>query len=312
MKFPSKLIVANIPGKHFLQVDLKTGGQQQLIGIEGRFLDEVSKALHSSLEIIVSEDGEIGRKGPDGNWTGIIGLVQRDEADLAMNFLAITEERLTAVDFSTIYTVDATTFVIGRPSPLPPTLAYLYPFELSLWVSLAFMLFLMPWFILLLTNTKSSYFCLILDLFGNFVNQDMSIRDNSTRSRVLSISWIVFTYVISLSYSAVLLSFLSVPLYRQPVKNFQELSNAISKNELKAFLIRGSIIEYFLEHSQQKHLRYLGDTIKKEGWYTTLNNLNGLVANDHFAFIGPRVALKVLFGSDEHKIVLCHGTWLLQ
>ncbi|GBN91493.1 Glutamate receptor ionotropic, delta-2 [Araneus ventricosus] len=303
VKFPSTLRVANIPAKHFLQVNLNAAGKRELIGLEGRFLDVVSQALHCSLELVAPEHSEIGRKEPGGNWTGIIGLVQRGKADLAMNFLAITEERLTAVDFSTTYTVDGTTFVIRRPGPLPQSLAYLYPFELRLWASFAFMMFLMPLLFLLLTNTKSSYFSLILQLFGTLVNQDSSIKDNSIRSKMLLMSWIVFSYVISLSYSAVLLSFLSVPLYRQPVRNFRELSNAVRKNELKAFVISGSIIEHFLQHSQQEHLRLLGDNIKEQRRYTLLDDLNELIANDRFAFLGPRVALKVLFGSDESKII---------
>ncbi|GIY46171.1 glutamate receptor ionotropic, delta-2 [Caerostris darwini] len=304
MAFPSEVTIAAYPTQHFVDIRSNANGDTlELSGVEGKLLKVISRALKFHLKLIIPSDRKAGQLGPDGNWTGVIGMVQRDEADIGMNFLAMTEQRESVVDFSTAYTIDDTTFVVGKPTPLPAALAYLYPFVPILWASFAVLLLVMPLVFSSLTNTKSSYLQLCLQLFGNFVTQNLTIKDNSMRSKILQASWIIFTCVISLSYSAVLLSFLSIPLQKEQVRNFLELSNAVKKGEMKSYVIFGAIVESFLMNSQQSHLRTLGEIIHKENWYDR-GRIEEVLINERSALIGPRVILKLFFGSDESTKIM--------
>ncbi|GIY61542.1 glutamate receptor ionotropic, delta-2 [Caerostris darwini] len=299
---PTQVTIACNPGKHFFEASSNTEGRLTISGIEGRLLDIISRTLKFHMKLINPSDHKSGQLGPGGNWTGVIGMVQRGEADIGANFLAITEERTSVVDFTTVYIIDDVTFTIGKPGPLPPALSYLYPFVPGLWASFIILLLIMPLVFLSSTSAKS-YFQLLLQLFGSFVTQSLSIKDNSMRSRILQASWIIFTYVISLSYSAVLLSFVSVPLQKEQVKNFLELSNAVREGGMKSYAIFGSVVESFLLNSPQDHLKFLGDTIKREAWYNKGNELDESLINERSALICPRVVQKILYGSHSTKII---------
>ncbi|GFS71828.1 glutamate receptor ionotropic, delta-2 [Nephila pilipes] len=306
MNFPSKVTVASLTRLHFVEVNSSTDGELKLGGIEGRLLNTISRTLGFRVEIVTPEDRKFGQLGPDGNWTGVIGMIQRGEGDFAMNFLAITEQRASVVDFSTVYTVDDTTFVIGKPSLIPAAFAYLYPFQPSLWASFAVLLFLMPLVFIMLLDLKLSYVSLFLQLFGSVLTQALSIKNNSIKSRILLTSWIICVYVISLCYSALLLSFLSIPLQREQVRNFLELLNAVGKGRMKAWVFPGAVVESFLLGSEQVHLKFLGESIKKNAWYShdLKVGFHQSIINEHSAKIGPRVALKILFGSEESTEII--------
>ncbi|GFW50475.1 glutamate receptor ionotropic, delta-2 [Trichonephila clavipes] len=309
MKFPSKVTVAALIKKPFFEV--KANGELlELSGAEGKLLDVISRALQFRLEIVVPEDNKFGQKGPDGNWTGVIGMVQRGEGDLGMSFLGMTEERAAIVDFSTVYTIDGTTFVIGKPSPIPAAFAYLYPFQPILWASLAAMLLLIPLVFILLMDHKSSYVSLLLQLFGSCLTQALSVKNDSMRSRILLMSWVIFAYIISLSYSALLLSFMSVPLQREQVKDFIQLSNAVAKSRIKATVFYGSIVESFLLSSEQVHLKFIGESIKKNAWYCyhLKPGFHKDIVNEHKALLGPRVIMRIFFGSEESEEVISEDT----
>ncbi|GIY38524.1 glutamate receptor ionotropic, delta-2 [Caerostris extrusa] len=137
-------------------------------------------------------------------------------------------------------------FVVGKPTPLPAALAYLYlfvPYSLgqlrSFIARYAFGIFIIDEHEIFVSPA------MFATLFGNFVTQNLTIKDNSMRSKILQASWIIFTCVISLSYSkAVLLSFLSI-LPKRTSEKFLELSNAVKKGEMKSYVIFGAIVESF-------------------------------------------------------------------
>ncbi|GIY04575.1 glutamate receptor ionotropic, delta-1 [Caerostris extrusa] len=66
-------------------------GAVNLDGCEGKFLQIVLEALQIKYEIVVSKDMLYGDPLPDGNFTGMVDMVQRGEVDLAMTCLAVNE-----------------------------------------------------------------------------------------------------------------------------------------------------------------------------------------------------------------------------
>ncbi|GIY77579.1 hypothetical protein CEXT_233921 [Caerostris extrusa] len=73
-------------------------------------------------ELMVPEDGLFGNRLEDGNWTGVVGLLQRNEADMAFSYLsAKSYERYLILDFSTTYSSQVQTFVTEMPPLVPKT-----------------------------------------------------------------------------------------------------------------------------------------------------------------------------------------------
>ncbi|GIY44663.1 hypothetical protein CEXT_65961 [Caerostris extrusa] len=71
-----KTIVVVRPTELLMHVNRKENGEVQLEGCEGKFLQIVLEALRIQYEIVVSKDMLFGEPLPDGNFTGMIGMVQ--------------------------------------------------------------------------------------------------------------------------------------------------------------------------------------------------------------------------------------------
>ncbi|KAF8796906.1 Glutamate receptor ionotropic like protein [Argiope bruennichi] len=266
-------------------------------GIEGKYLDVVLKALNKRFEIVFARDREWGSSLSDGNWTGMIGMIQRGEANLAFNSLSITDSRFDVVDFSRVYLIEDMTFQIKKPGTLPPSLALFRPFDFTIWMAVTITLLLMPLVIKYLLNTKDTYIKIFLKCFGSLLNQSSITKHYVSRNIVGS--WLVFGMILTLSYSAILLSVLTVPLQIPAVKNFEELSEAVMKRGYRICLPKGSSILEFLIHSDKKHLKFLGQTALRNNWYSGSSQC---AIDTNCAVMSYRSLFQIVAGPENWKV----------
>lgn len=118
------LPISNRPG--FYQ---NTKGITHFTGITEWFMTIVLIALSQSYEVVRPADGEYGFLQPDGNYSGMVGMVQKGEADLAINFLRMSTQRLQPVGFSRSYTMDGLNFVSKKPGKHRTHLCLHLPFR---------------------------------------------------------------------------------------------------------------------------------------------------------------------------------------
>ena len=71
-------------------------------GICIKILRQLSKDLGFEYTINESVDAHYGVEA-DGKWTGLIGALQRNEADMALQTISVTEDRSKVVDFTAPY-----------------------------------------------------------------------------------------------------------------------------------------------------------------------------------------------------------------
>ncbi|GIY25577.1 lig_chan-Glu_bd domain-containing protein [Caerostris extrusa] len=261
--------------KNLFEIKYKNGNLQ-LGGMEGRFLDLLSKALRFKYHLKSPVDGEPGRMIGNGNWTGLFGMIQRQEIDIAFSTLSITEERMQVADFSEPYTSKDLTFLVEKPGALPARWAMFHPFDMTTWSFIMFILLMGPCVLMFSLNLKVSYNKLLFQLFGSILKQQLTINMKFYRCKVFLIFWCVYAFLISLCYSTILLSSLTVPFQKEPLKNFLELSQAVRRRTYKCFSVKGSSLVSILQASQQEHLSFLGKAIEENEWYYSLNNLNVL------------------------------------
>ncbi|XP_075553693.1 glutamate receptor ionotropic, kainate glr-3-like [Dermacentor variabilis] len=62
-------------------------------GICGEILGAITRSLKTNYTITFPLDSFWGLLKPDGNWTGVLGMLQRDEADLALSVINPTSEK---------------------------------------------------------------------------------------------------------------------------------------------------------------------------------------------------------------------------
>ncbi|GBM26131.1 Glutamate receptor ionotropic, delta-1 [Araneus ventricosus] len=289
------MTVGFIPNKYVFEANI-IKGTLRLGGIEGRFLDLISKALGFTCHLKSPLDREIGTLYENGSWTGLIGMLQRKETDMALNFLVSSEQRAKAVTFSDPYDISDIRFLVDKPGVVPAKWSIFYPFNIATWICIALILLIGPKFLIFILNLRISYIKLLFEMLGNLLQQSSTIKLSSPRSNILLFSWSVFAMMVSLFYSSTLLSFITVPLEEPPLENFEELSQAVVKGTYRCFGMKGSHLLPALLTSQQEHIRILGKVIKKNAWFfdknDELENLKEILTKS--AIIDNRFKLEIL------------------
>ncbi|XP_040073580.1 glutamate receptor-like [Ixodes scapularis] len=74
-------------------VTAKLGHNVPVQGVCGEILTAIARSMRMNYSIAFPTDSFWGLRKPDGNWTGIIGMLQRDEADLALSVINPTSEK---------------------------------------------------------------------------------------------------------------------------------------------------------------------------------------------------------------------------
>ncbi|XP_068229291.1 ionotropic receptor 21a-like [Palaemon carinicauda] len=79
-----------------------------------------------------------GFRSPNGSWNGLMGIIQRGEAEVGVANLFISNVtlRMLVADFSVPFDIEVSCFLSRLPKPLPKWERILYPFELTTWISI--------------------------------------------------------------------------------------------------------------------------------------------------------------------------------
>ncbi|GIX67945.1 PBPe domain-containing protein [Caerostris extrusa] len=114
--------------------------------------------------------------------------------------------------------------------------------------------------------------------------------------------WLTFVLVITSGYSACLLSFLTVPHQKAPIKNFHQLSRAVQSGTHECHLLEGTNLASFLLRLEEDYLRELGKAIVKNEWYYTGEDLaSGGHISDRVAEIMAQMDFDLFYGDPHFK-----------
>ena len=80
-----------------VDVRWEPNNQVELIGLYGEVWEEMVKNL--GLNFTVAMSHQYGGKNEDGSWSGMVGMLHRNEADIAVADFTPTNERYEVVDF---------------------------------------------------------------------------------------------------------------------------------------------------------------------------------------------------------------------
>ncbi|KAF8778047.1 Glutamate receptor ionotropic like protein [Argiope bruennichi] len=255
------VVVVDLP--YHVSVNISEYGTVDVGEFGGTFLKVVLEALKIEYEIIPEKNNDFGKLLPNGSWTGMIGMIQRGEADLAFTHIIVTEERYKVVDFSTPYNMDACIFVSVMPGKIKSTFGFLHPFDLNSWIAILLTFCIMAILFALFQN-RYSLFEIYFRLLTNFLQQNSMPLVGSLKYKIVYLAWLLFVTVITFSWSATLLSFLIEPKRDNMVRTFRELSKAVQRDTRKATFIDVSMP--ILLNSEDTDLKILGETAVRNDW----------------------------------------------
>ncbi|GFV99157.1 glutamate receptor ionotropic, delta-1 [Trichonephila clavipes] len=252
-----------------------------------------------SYDLMIRTDYAFGSIDANGEWTGMIGMLKRNEADLAIGWLSNTYERQTVVDFSSPYLLDANVFVTAAPKILQREYPFINPFQPLVWMYLLISLVLSVFALSVLStpiggnkNWKENFFGRwfkeIRRILALFVGQGRYDYYRSTKVRAFMYLWSLSKLVLVFSYLSDVLASLMIPIKESPLKNVQELRDAVVAGKYQFGVFAGtSLLNNLMEaksgiikdlanhirHHPENILKKFADSIKRieEGKFASMN-----------------------------------------
>ncbi|XP_046379514.1 glutamate receptor ionotropic, kainate 2-like [Haliotis rufescens] len=94
-----KLLVLSLEWKPY-SVKIRNTDNISYTGIADEFMEHLSRRFNFSYQYVEPQDGQWGEKMDNGSWTGIVGALQREEADICSVPYAYNVERAKVMQFT--------------------------------------------------------------------------------------------------------------------------------------------------------------------------------------------------------------------
>ena len=204
-----------------------------LIGIDIAIIKELAKYLKFQIKFVTPSDGKWG-KLENATWNGLVKMVMDGDADIAISMIVITESRNTVVDYTEPYTVYCKSFISPLPVVVDPWNSLMKPFTWPVWVGLIASVLL------------STIVFKAVKKFNETRNQikrkDPELRNHtqflircllkqgvvfpeSSYSKIYTLTWLLFSLILTSSYAGLLTGFLTAPLMSSPITTMDQLLN---------------------------------------------------------------------------------------
>ncbi|XP_064101713.1 uncharacterized protein LOC135212197 [Macrobrachium nipponense] len=105
-------------------------------GIDIEVVNTLKSAINFTVKYQEPPKGQMwGEQSENGSWTGMMGMVSRDETDMCFP-LYVSVTRLGILDYTTPYKLQKSCFLIKTEPPLPNWQALAFPFNPWTWLSI--------------------------------------------------------------------------------------------------------------------------------------------------------------------------------
>ncbi|KAI4485055.1 hypothetical protein M0802_012823 [Mischocyttarus mexicanus] len=247
-----RVVTAN--SKNSLFVKVKQNGK--LDGICGRIFEELCVALNFTFRI-VSKMEEYGVWDPKNKtWSGAMGELISERADISVSDFTISKLRLDAVDFTLPFFVSKTSFFIQEPQKFSFQWSSFFfsmikffsncicTFSYSIWISMFGVLIVASILLVFLkknvrTDRKIGFLLSdnFLEIWGIFCQQGLTDFPDNCSLRIVYFSIFILAVVLWAAYSATMISFLTTPNVILPFRSLEGFAN---DGTYKLYVFRGS------------------------------------------------------------------------
>ncbi|XP_042892245.1 probable glutamate receptor [Penaeus japonicus] len=213
--------------------------------------------MNFDYELVQPGDRVWGVAKADGNWTGMLGMLQREEVEMAVGPFAVSRARETVCDFSEPVYSENMAVLMVRPSLQSDLAGFLMPFTPMVWLlTLAATLSICLAFYFV-TKREASIFghvrakpwgaaaMWVIKALTQESTTGLPVTDGA---RVVVATWLLASLVFMSSYSGILTAMLTVPRVTIPIDSVEDL---VSQGDLPWRLEAGSMMyQYYQEATE--------------------------------------------------------------
>ncbi|XP_069939957.1 probable glutamate receptor [Cherax quadricarinatus] len=213
-------------------------------------MDYLAQGLNFTYKYVSPADGTYGSKQKDGSWSGMVGMVSRQEADFAPGPFGITANRTEVVDITWPVLIQYTRILSSRGTPQVNPWAFLLPLQTNVWASTLVVFLVLPAVMWLLSSflfARKAFLHTwgkeIFDMTRILLQQDYSTSALAEWKRLVMAGWVTVALVLSKSYAGNLMSSLAVRHIHQP---YQTIRNVLDDRMVTMlWATNSSSVQYF-------------------------------------------------------------------
>ncbi|XP_071534212.1 glutamate receptor 1-like [Panulirus ornatus] len=197
--------------------------------LDVRMLNTVARILNFTYEIRMAVDDQWGTQ-VDGNWTGMVGTLTEQRADISM-MLFWSFARKQVIDFTRIYTSEPFIMITHKPRPKPRHLALVRPFVVELWLLILASIMVAGLVLWAMQKAWSSISgerglhlsTALMHTWGIMLEDPLVHLPSNVVGQMLVGWWWVFCMLVTAVYRSSLIAHLTVPTTSQPIDHLDQL-----------------------------------------------------------------------------------------
>nr|XP_053636405.1 probable glutamate receptor [Cherax quadricarinatus] len=253
-----RLVRVNDPGSGVPKV--------QFQGTLVKMIDYLSGVLNFTYSFMRPPDRVWGVRLSNGSWSGMMGMVVREEVSIGAGPFMVDRWRAEVVDFTVPMVLDYWRIMGVRGVPEVDPWGFLFPLAPLVWVAILVALMALAAAVFLMSSCSSlkstdpNYW---LQVTYNYVRillgQDMNVPAYWLWERVVLMVWMIVTLVLTRSYSGNLMALLAVRHIPQP---YQTLRDVMDDPSVKLIWEKDSATVPFLRSAKSGIYREIADAEK--------------------------------------------------
>ncbi|XP_069945066.1 uncharacterized protein [Cherax quadricarinatus] len=202
----------------------------QFQGSMVKVMDYLSEALNFTYTFVRPPDGVWGVRLSNGSWTGMLGMVVREEVSIGAGPFMIDTYRSEVVDFTVPIFIDYWRILASRGLPEVDPWGFLFPLAPLVWATILGMLVVLAAAVFLMYafgSVRNGYQNYWVEVAFGYVRillqQDMTLPIIWLWERLLLLVWIMVTLVLTRSYSGNLMALLAVRHIPEPYQTLRDM-----------------------------------------------------------------------------------------
>ncbi|XP_042204114.1 glutamate receptor ionotropic, delta-1-like [Homarus americanus] len=270
----------------------------------------LANKLNFEYELVQPPDRMWGVAGPDGNWTGMLGMLQRQEVEMAVGPFAVSRARETVCDFSEPVYSENMAILMVRPSLQSDLSGFLKPFTPTVWsLVLAAMVCICLTFAtvtwqeakLFNTSNRRPVSTAVIWVFKALTQESTEWLPKTDGSRLVVTTWLLASLVFMSSYSGILTAMLTVPRVTIPIDSVEDL---VTQKDLQWRLEAGSMMFQYYQEATEGIRKAVFDG--HEGTFQDCWAARQPIAQGQFAGICDKTTMKKAMSWDFSSTGQCH------
>ena len=260
-------------------------GDKNFHGVKRPFLEYLFTVSNFTVKLIHAKDNMYGNLDErTGKWSGIIGALSRNEADMGAQWLAITPARSTAIKYTKPFINVEYKLFMKKPETAPKWNTFLHVFDTLYWMTLIAAIVICTLCLFVVYATPLSTFAeernmhfiqaikkSVAVTFRAMITYDVQsiqgIQIRLKRSSQFAVFIIcMFGMVNYHIYNGGLIATLMVQNYEMPIRRLEDF---LKKPEYKILFKRGGSTEDYFSLSTEDYLQRLWTKIKEDNIFIT-------------------------------------------